>query len=368
VTREGFTRGPAPDGDVDLRHHGDADLAPGLVDLAVNVRRPAPPPWLRQVLVGALDDLAAYPDAAAATSAVAARHGLDERRALVTSGAAEAFTLLARALRPGVEVRRAVVVHPQFTVPEEALRCAGHRVTRVLLRPEEAFALAPGAVPRDADLVVIGNPTNPTSVLHPPDVLTDLARPGRVLCVDEAFLDAVPGEPGSLAGAAGLPGLVVVRSLTKTWGIAGLRAGYAVGDPHVVARMRAVQPPWAVSSLALAATVACCTRQAREEAGEQAQRGMAEITALVAGLRALADAGLDVDVPVPPSAPFVLVRVGAGEARRLAMRARGWAVRSGASFPGLGPDWWRLAARDAGTTGAFLAGLAGVLAADRPDT
>ncbi|CCA54780.1 L-threonine 3-O-phosphate decarboxylase [Streptomyces venezuelae ATCC 10712] len=104
--------------------------------------------------------------------------------------------LLARAL----PVRRPVVVHPQFTEPEAALRDAGHEVGRVLLREEDGFRLDPASVPQDADLVVIGNPTNPTSVLHPAATIAALARPGRTLVVDEAFMDAVPGERESLAG------------------------------------------------------------------------------------------------------------------------------------------------------------------------
>ena len=60
-----------------------------------------------------------------------------------------------------------MVVHPQFTEPEVALTVAGHTVERVVLRAEDGFTLDPAAVPGDADLVVVGNPTNPTSVLHP---------------------------------------------------------------------------------------------------------------------------------------------------------------------------------------------------------
>ncbi|NEE06207.1 aminotransferase class I/II-fold pyridoxal phosphate-dependent enzyme, partial [Streptomyces sp. SID7499] len=103
--------------------------------------------------------------------------------------AAEAFVLIARAL----PARRPVVVHPQFTEPEAALRAAGHGVGRVLLRAEDGFRLDPQTVPEEADLVVIGNPTNPTSVLHPAALLERLARPGRTLVVDEAFMDVVPG-------------------------------------------------------------------------------------------------------------------------------------------------------------------------------
>ena len=64
----------------------------------------------------------------------------------------------------GLGARRPVVVHPQFTEPEAALRRAGLTVRRVLLQPP--FLLDPALVPEDADLVVVGNPTNPTGVLH----------------------------------------------------------------------------------------------------------------------------------------------------------------------------------------------------------
>ncbi|WP_220036150.1 Rv2231c family pyridoxal phosphate-dependent protein CobC, partial [Modestobacter versicolor] len=249
--------------DVDLRHHGDAEATPGLVDLAVNVRAGTPPAWLRTVLHDAVDASAAYPDARPARAAVAAAHGRDESEVLLTAGAAETFTLLARALTP----RRAVVVHPSFTEPEAALRAAGHAVERLLLEPP-SYLLRD--VPEDADLVVLGNPTNPTSVLHPAAAVAALARPGRVLVVDEAFADTVPGEPGSLAGRTDLPGLLVVRSLTKTWGLAGLRVGYALGPADLVAALAAQQPHWPVSTPALAALVACSTPAARAEAAAAA--------------------------------------------------------------------------------------------------
>ncbi|MFD7094801.1 Rv2231c family pyridoxal phosphate-dependent protein CobC, partial [Streptomyces xanthophaeus] len=238
----------------DLRHHGDAEVAgagAALVDLAVNVRSDTPPAWLKQRIAASLDDLAAYPDGRQARAAVAARHGLPVERVLLTAGAAEAFVLIARAL--GAE--RPVVVHPQFTEPEAALRDAGHRVGRVVLRPEDGFRLDPAAVPEDADLVVIGNPTNPTSVLHPAAALAALARPGRILVVDEAFMDAVPGEQEALAGRTDLPGLVVLRSLTKTWGLAGLRIGYVLAEPEVIAKLGACVGMLSLSSASVVAAV-----------------------------------------------------------------------------------------------------------------
>ncbi|GAA4356519.1 Rv2231c family pyridoxal phosphate-dependent protein CobC [Angustibacter luteus] len=349
---------PAPP---DLHHHGDQEVGPGLVDLAVNVRGPAPE-WLRARLVAAVDDLAAYPDPTAALQAIAARHGRATDEVLVTAGGAEAFTLLARALRPGVDVRHAVVVHPQFTEPEAALAAAGHHVDRLLLRAADGFTLDPARVPDTADLVVLGNPTNPTSVLHPADVVRALLRPDRTVVVDEAFMDAVPGEQESLAAESGTPGLVVVRSLTKTWGLAGLRAGYLLGDAALVRRCASAQPPWSVSSLAAVAAVACSAPRAVAEAERAAEELVDRRAHLLAALGRL---GLD---PVQPAAaPFVLVPVPDGLAVRQALRDNGFAVRRCDTFPGLGPDWLRLAVRSEEVTDAFTKALGTALEAALAD-
>ena len=332
---------------VDLRHHGDQEVGPGLVDLAVNVRGSAPPAWLQQVLVDAVPRLAAYPSPDAATTAVAARHGRRQEEVLVTAGAAEAFVLLARALRP----RRAVCAHPSFTEPEAALRAAGHDVERVVLAPPFDDV----QVPDDADLVVVGNPTNPTGVLHD---LAHLCRPGRTTVVDEAFLDAVPGEPGSLAGHGDLPGLVVVRSLTKTWALAGLRVGYVLAAPATVAALREVQPLWSVGTLSLAALEACSAPPAVAEA--------AAASVLVAQERCRLEGllvGLGVEVVPGSRAPFLLCRVAGRPEVRDRLRAHGVAVRRGDTFPGLGPDWFRVAVRDRSSSDRLVQALWALLAA-----
>jgi histidinol-phosphate aminotransferase len=334
----------------DLRHHGDREVGPGLVDLAVNVRIPAPPRWLLDRIAATLPGLAAYPDATDATSAVARLHGRPVDEVLLTSGAAEAFVLLARALRP----RRAVVVHPQFTEPEAALLAAGHEVTRVLLAADNGFRLDPAFVPEDADLVVVGNPTNPTGVLHPATDLAALAKPGRTLVIDEAFMDAVPGQPESLA-AVRLPGLVVLRSLTKTWGLAGLRIGYAVGDAAVLAELRAAQPLWSVSSPALAAAIACSEPPALAEAEKLAVA--AEADRLYLERRLLELPGITLPARDRARAPFVLLHAEGADKLRLGLRERGFAVRRADTFPGLGPDWLRIAVRGRDVTDALLAAL-----------
>lgn len=320
-------RAAPPRQDFDLLHHGDAELVEGVADLAVNVRLDAPPAWLHREIAAA--HLAPYPKPEATAEVVAGWHGLDVCQVLPTAGAAEAFTLIARGLRH----RHPVIVHPQFTEPEAALRTIGVVPQRVLLWPEDDFRLAAERVPPAADLVFVGNPTNPTGVLHPAEELRKLVRPGRMLVVDEAFMDAVPDEPESLL-PGDLTGILVLRSLTKTWGLAGLRVGYVCGDPELIRQLHRVQTPWAVSTPALAAMRAVCSSRARSEV-ESWQAGLAaDREALTDGLR---DLGLCV---VPSAAPFVLVR--GPEGLREKLRAHGLGVRRGDTFPGLSSDWFRV--------------------------
>jgi histidinol-phosphate aminotransferase len=330
-----------------LRHHGDRDIRPDLVDLAVNVRQGAPPPWLRDVLRDSITDLARYPDPAAARLAVAKRHGRDPDEVLLTAGAAEAFVLLTRALRP----HQVTVIHPQFTEPESAARAAGLAVHRCVLR--WPYRLGAVAVPEDSDLVFVGNPTNPTSVGHPVEEILRLARPGRILVVDEAFADCIPGEPISVAGRADVPGLVVIRSLTKTWGLAGLRCGYVLAEASIVRRLAAAQPLWPVSTPALVACVACSAP------GAVAEASAAAVTLAADRAYLLAELGKVAGVTVVPDAvaSFMLLRHEGADGLRSRLASLGFAVRRGESFPGLGPSWIRIAVRTPQVSQAFSAAL-----------
>ncbi|HEY7597173.1 MAG TPA: Rv2231c family pyridoxal phosphate-dependent protein CobC [Actinophytocola sp.] len=334
----------------DLRHHGDVDARPGLEDFAVNVRGSAPPAWLREHLVDALDRIGTYPsteDDRAARRAVAARHGRGADEVLVLAGAAEGFALL-----PALGPAKAALVHPSFTEPEVALRQAGVPVHHVMLDAADGYALRPELVPGDADLVVLGNPTNPTSVLHPAATIRELVRDGRTLVVDEAFMDAVPGEPETLTGER-LPGLLVLRSLTKTWALPGLRAGYALGDPDLLGRLAAHRPHWPVGTLVLAAVEACASPIAVAAAGAAATetaRHRANLAQALAGLPG-------VEVHQPAAGPFLLLRVREGERVREGLRRRGIAVRRGDTFPGLTADHLRVAVRDAARTALLVAAL-----------
>ncbi|WP_063020355.1 Rv2231c family pyridoxal phosphate-dependent protein CobC [Nocardia niwae] len=330
-----------------LRHHGDVDARPGMLDFAVNVQGAAPPEWLRRRLAGRLSDLGRYPsaeDADAARRAVAARHGRAPDEVLLLAGAAEGFALL-----PRLAPRSAAVLHPSFTEPELALREAGVPVTRVLLEPP--YRLDPAAVPAEADLVVLGNPTNPTSVLHPADTIRALRRPGRVIVVDEAFADAVADEPESLA-ADSAPDLLVLRSLTKTWALAGLRCGYFLGAPKVLARLDQGRPHWALGTLQLEAIAATASPAAVAESQRGARTLAEQRAAMIERLTALG-----IEVHTPAEGPFLLLRVPDGALLRKHLAAAGIAVRRADTFPGLGPDHLRVAVRGAAEVDRLVAAI-----------
>ena len=303
------------------------------------------PEWLDEALRASLDDVGTYPNAVAAEAALARRHGREASEVLATAGAAEAFALIARAR----DWTRPVVVHPQFTEPDVALTAAGHPPEHVLLDAGAGFALDPALVPDDADLVVVGNPTNPTSVLHPESALRALARPGRILVVDEAFMDSVPAEQHSLASAR-IPGVVVVRSLTKLWSIPGVRAGYVLAEPTVIAELRAQQSPWSVSDHRRGRDGGVLRRGGGRGGGRP--RHTSDPAPLRAGRRTHRARCRD------RRRPGRTVRARPRRRRRACrLRSAGYAVRRADTFPGLDATWVRIAVRRPDTTRKLLAVL-----------
>src|SRR5690625_5059324 len=344
-----------------LGDHGDRQVPPGTVDLAVSVW-PQTPPWLRNEL--AAIDLVAYPDDTAATVAAAARHGLAADQCVLTNGAAEAFWAIAHGLRP----RHAVCVHPSFTAPEAALHAADVPVTRLVRAAADDFVLNPDDVPEDADMVVIGRPDNPTGRVEEMESVARLARPGSVVVVDDAFAEFLPDASGVAGHAhyAGLPGVLCVRSLTKVWGLAGLRVGYVTGPAELIGRVRAALQPWPVNSLAAHAVQRLCApeREAQrlERVEHMASARQYLLTALATAWR---DAGLTDDdhrlrIWASPANYVLLGSDVPGLRHRLL--EHGLAVRRCETFPGLDDTFVRLAVPlNAEVTNRFVGALTQVI-------
>jgi len=329
---------------VSLRLHGDTIARPGTLDFAVNVW-PERPPMLEAALEQALSQSRGYPDERLAREAIAERHGRSVNEVLLLNGACEAFWLLAHAFRP----KLAACIHPSFTEPEAALQAAGAEVVRIM-RDEERWSFDPAEVPEAADLVVLGNPNNPTGSLDRPELIALLARPGRLLVIDESFMDFVTDDGATVAGRDELSGLVVVRSLTKLWSLPGIRAGYLLAEPEVVELLAASRQPWGVNALACAALAACASdSMTPRHVSAQVAEARAE---LLEGLRFL-----DRLRVWPSEANFLLMR--ASEGRNLCedLRRLGFAVRPAASFPGLDEDYLRVAVRPRKDNLALLGAL-----------
>lgn len=130
---------------------------------------------------------------------------------------------------------RASVVSPTYGEYEKVLSAAGVNVD------------TPDILPESANLLIIGQPNNPDGRLWPMDDI--LGADARMTIVDEAFADVAPGH--SLVPRAGPPGLMVLRSFGKFFGLAGLRLGFAIGDPDVIESLRAMLGPWSVPGPAL---------------------------------------------------------------------------------------------------------------------
>jgi histidinol-phosphate/aromatic aminotransferase/cobyric acid decarboxylase-like protein/adenosyl cobinamide kinase/adenosyl cobinamide phosphate guanylyltransferase len=336
-----------------LRRHGDRLVRPGDADHAVNVDAEGAPEWLVGAITAEASDrsaLSRYPDDSAAREALAALYGRAPEEVVPAAGAAQLLWALAPAFSP----RLAACIHPGFTEAEAGLRAHGVAIERVVLSPEQEFELDPAAVPHEADLVVLGNPAAACGRLHPRDAILALRRPGRVIVVDEAFLDQVPGEPGSFAHALAdrplPPDVVAVRSFTKSLAIAGVRAGAALAPEPLAERLRAALPPWAVSAPALAAMVAIAGRAdeiaARADRAQRERQDLLRRLGAIPGVRAW-----------PSVTNHLLVHHQRGAQLASALRARGIAVRPCGTFPGLTDDHLRITARDAAANARLAAAI-----------
>jgi histidinol-phosphate aminotransferase len=152
--------------------------------------------------------------------------------------------------------------------------------------------------------------------------------------------------------AATDPRFLVIRSLTKTYSIAGLRIGYLVGHPDVLRRLAVRRSPWPVSTLAAVAAEACVSPEGLAYAAEVRRQLPGQLDALVHALRTRGFTVVD-----DPRGPFVLARHPDALRIRDELRARKIAVRRADTFPGLDGTWLRFAARGPAETSVLADAL-----------
>lgn len=190
-----------------------------------------------------------YPSAGGLEAALAARLGVEPARVLVTAGADDAIDRLCRALVG--DGREIILPEPTFEMIARYARIAGGQVVPVPWRGEwPADAIIERAGARTA-LIVAVSPNNPTGATVP---LADVAKvaaavPHAVVLLDHAYVEFADADP--TVEALRLPNVVVTRTLSKAWGLAGLRVGYVVGPAEVIGWLRVSGAPYAVAGPSL---------------------------------------------------------------------------------------------------------------------
>ena len=347
---------------VDIPEHGALDYAEleclglspdDVLDFSVNVNPYGPSPQVWDALGHV--PLDRYPDrqALALRRALAGRLGRAPSQIAVGSGATELIWAIALAfVRSG---DRVFIVGPTFGEYRRATSLMGGKVIEWTARPEDGFAV-PDAITRilrqtQPRVVFVCNPNNPTGVLLSPDTISEWARstPQALLVVDEAYIAFARGARSAVTLSE--ENVLVLRSMTKDYALAGLRLGYAVGSQRVIEALGRALPPWSVSALAQVAGLAALGDEA------YVRRSLARLAqdkeALVQGLR---DLGWN---PLPSATQFFLIEVGDGAAWRRELLRHKILVRDCASF-GL-PAYIRLATRRAEENARLLAVLREVL-------
>ena len=266
--------------------------------LGSNEAPDAPDPALIQAVATAFVGANRYPDLRGETlgAALALRHGISVDQVAVAAGS---IVLLDQVIRAYCDAGDEVVtLWRSYEAYPIIVGLAGARLVCVPLDADhrlDAAALCEAIGP-STRAVLICNPNNPTGTTLAPEALdTLLARlPADVLVIlDEAYCD-YDGDAETVASSAGRRlarhrNLVILRTLSKAWGLAGLRVGYAMADPEVILAIHAVAPPFPLPGVALAAGLAALKRP--EAVAARVALNRVERERLAAGIRA---AGLEV--------------------------------------------------------------------------
>ncbi|TWI03919.1 histidinol-phosphate aminotransferase [Luteimonas cucumeris] len=256
---------------VALRHRFGAQ---GLLELGSNENPYGPSPRVRDVVLAALDSLHIYPDPLGGElkRALATKHGVAMDCILLGNGSHELLMQFAQVFSgPGSDV---VAAQYGFSVYALAAQAAGARFVaapalprdHAMPRGHDLDAIAAAIAP-STRLVYLANPNNPTGTWFDRDALAGFLQrtPADVLVViDEAYAELAdaPDYASALSMLDRHPNLIITRTFSKAYALAGLRIGYAVAHPGLVAVMERVRESFNVNSVGLAAAAAALADEA----------------------------------------------------------------------------------------------------------
>lgn len=307
-----------------------------IVKLASNENPLGMSPKARQAVEAAIAGIERYPDQFELIAKVAGRSGVAAGQVVLGNGSNDVLDLIARVfLAPG---RSAVFAQHAFAVyPLATLSTGAELIATPARNYGHDLAAMRAAIRPDTRIVWIANPNNPTGNFLPyREVRAFLeAVPKEVIVVlDEAYNEYLPPAErvDTAAWIKDFPNLVVTRTFSKIYGLAGLRVGYALASAEVADLMNRVRQPFNVNNLAIAAAAAALDDEAFVSASyELNRRGMAQIVARLEGK------GLGY---IPSFGNFVTFRAGDGAAVNRKLLEQGVIVRPIGGY-GL-PEWLRV--------------------------
>ncbi|MDO4288950.1 MAG: aminotransferase class I/II-fold pyridoxal phosphate-dependent enzyme [Eubacterium sp.] len=344
------------------KHGGYLGDNAAMLDFSININPLGMPEGVRQAILEAVDTLGRYPEitGVSARDKLAADVGVAPEQLILGNGAIELIYLFVKSLRP----RRAMIVTPTFNEYARALAMnADCQIRTFQLSPEDDFYLDPEKFCADIkswrpEVIFICNPNNPTGKLLDGGLLAEimLACPESVRWfIDESFIE--------FSGAAGCLDflktnqreLFLLRSLTKFFGVPGLRIGYGVGSPEIVKAMAAHKEPWTINALALAAAKVVYDDDAYiEKTRRNIQTERQRVRTAVQGL-----SGIKV---YESAADFHLYGIDGSTAElQKRLNAKNINVRTCEDFPGLEAHFFRAAIKNPRDNDRFIAALSEIL-------
>ena len=326
-----------------------------IVKLASNENPLGMSPKARAAVLAGLSDLARYPDQFALQQSLAERTGLGMERVVLGNGSNDVLDLIARVfLAPG---RSAVFAQYAFAVYPLATLSAGAEPIAVAARDYGHDLLAMRqAIRPDTRLVWIANPNNPTGTFLPHAQLREFLQgvPADVVVVlDEAYNEYLPPAERveTIAWLAEMPNLVITRTFSKIYGLAGLRIGYALTSGDIADLMNRVRQPFNCNNLALAA--ACAALDDHEFVAASYALNRAGMEQIVGGLKRLGC------THIPSHGNFVAFRVADAVLVNQKLLKQGVIVRPIAGY-GM-PDWLRVTIGTETENARFLVALEAAL-------
>ena len=328
----------------DIEPYVSPQAGRGVLRMNTNESPYGPPQSVVDALKDAVDGMALnrYPDrdAAALLGALADKWGWPGDGVWIANGSNEVFMHLFLAF--GGPGRTALTFEPTYSlhslIPRLALTAVDH-----LDRGQDFAVDAARAVEHversSPDVVIVCSPNNPTGDCTPLDVVEELLRVARgLVVVDEAYAEFAPADASAVPLLATYPNLVVVRTFSKAWSLAGVRLGYLLASPEVVRKMSVVRLPYHLSTLSQ--TVGLAALGAEEETLANVRRIVAERERVAAELEALPKGHVTAR---PSDANFLLFRDEGenGPLLRQCLEEEGVLVRAYPDSPALRP-WARV--------------------------